>query len=122
MTSENKQRFDAYVAAVENRINALFDGKYSSETALRDAMYYSLSAGGKRIRPVLALEFCRICGGEYENRGGKWICRSCGSYKPEAITGEEMTLLYTAYQKLRLADFAALHFACYPCPYRASRS
>ncbi len=66
MTSENKQRFDAYVAAVENRINALFDGKYSSETALRDAMYYSLSAGGKRIRPVLALEFCRICGGEYE--------------------------------------------------------
>lgn len=28
-----------------------------------EAMRYSLEAGGKRIRPVLVLEFCRICGG-----------------------------------------------------------
>jgi geranylgeranyl diphosphate synthase type II len=28
-----------------------------------DAMRYSLEAGGKRIRPVLVLEFCRMCGG-----------------------------------------------------------
>lgn len=28
-----------------------------------EAMWYSLSAGGKRIRPALMLEFCRICGG-----------------------------------------------------------
>lgn len=34
---------------------------------LFEAMKYSLNAGGKRIRPVLALEFCRICGGEYKN-------------------------------------------------------
>lgn len=27
-------------------------------------MWYSLSAGGKRIRPVLMLEFCRVCGGD----------------------------------------------------------
>ena len=31
---------------------------------LREAMQYSLLAGGKRIRPVLCLEFCRICGGD----------------------------------------------------------
>lgn len=31
------------------------------------AMKYSLCAEGKRIRPVLALEFCRVCGGEYKN-------------------------------------------------------
>ncbi|MBD5139415.1 MAG: polyprenyl synthetase family protein [Ruminococcus sp.] len=31
-----------------------------------EAMGYSLSAGGKRIRPVLAAEFCRICGGDAE--------------------------------------------------------
>ena len=31
---------------------------------LYDAMYYSLLAGGKRIRPVLLLECCRICGGD----------------------------------------------------------
>lgn len=29
-----------------------------------DAMRYSAMAGGKRLRPVLVLEFCRICGGD----------------------------------------------------------
>ncbi len=28
-------------------------------------MRYSLLAGGKRIRPVLVLEFCRVCGGDW---------------------------------------------------------
>lgn len=32
-----------------------------------EAMWYSLSAGGKRIRPVLMLEFCRICGGNVKS-------------------------------------------------------
>ena len=48
---------------------------------------------------------CNNCGGDYEYRHGRWICRSCGSYKPEEISGEEVTLLYTASQKLRLAEF-----------------
>jgi geranylgeranyl diphosphate synthase type II len=29
-----------------------------------EAMRYSILAGGKRIRPVLTLEFCRVCGGD----------------------------------------------------------
>ncbi|MGN0666335.1 MAG: polyprenyl synthetase family protein [Huintestinicola sp.] len=29
-----------------------------------EAMWYSLSAGGKRIRPILVMEFCRIFGGD----------------------------------------------------------
>ncbi len=33
---------------------------------LYDAMEYSLLAGGKRIRPVLVLECCRMCGGNPE--------------------------------------------------------
>lgn len=33
---------------------------------LYEAMRYSLLAGGKRIRPVLLLEFCRICSGDYK--------------------------------------------------------
>ena len=33
---------------------------------LADAMRYSLLAGGKRIRPTLVLEFCRISGGDIE--------------------------------------------------------
>ena len=33
---------------------------------LLDAMRYSLTAGGKRLRPILTLEFCRLCGGDIE--------------------------------------------------------
>ena len=33
---------------------------------LAEAMRYSLLAGGKRLRPMLALEFCRLCGGDWE--------------------------------------------------------
>lgn len=32
-----------------------------------DAMRYSVENGGKRIRPVLTLEFCRACGGKPED-------------------------------------------------------
>ena len=34
---------------------------------LYEAMYYSAMAGGKRIRPYLVFEFCRLCGGVGEN-------------------------------------------------------
>ena len=33
---------------------------------LFDAMRYSLLAGGKRLRPIMVLEFCRMCGGDVE--------------------------------------------------------
>lgn len=43
-----------------------FEGRRSSGLdVMLDAMSYSLSNGGKRIRPVLTLEFCRLCGGNY---------------------------------------------------------
>ena len=41
---------------------------YDSEPQqkLFQAMRYSLLAGGKRLRPLLVLEFCRLCGGDAE--------------------------------------------------------
>ena len=33
---------------------------------LFDAMQYSLLAGGKRLRPIFALEFCRMCGADWK--------------------------------------------------------
>ena len=33
---------------------------------LVDSMEYSLTAGGKRIRPMLVLEFAKLCGGKEE--------------------------------------------------------
>ncbi len=46
---------------IEKAIDALFcDDK---PTVLTEAMKYSLAGGGKRLRPVLMMEFCRISGG-----------------------------------------------------------
>lgn len=34
---------------------------------LYEAMEYSLFAGGKRLRPIFAFEFCRMCGADWKN-------------------------------------------------------
>lgn len=34
---------------------------------LFEAMEYSLLAGGKRLRPIFTLDFCRMCGGDWKN-------------------------------------------------------
>ena len=36
------------------------------QTELFEAMFYSLLAGGKRLRPILCYEFCRLCGGDWQ--------------------------------------------------------
>ena len=48
---------------------------------------------------------CNLCGSNYVYRHGRWVCQACGSYKPEELSNEEVTLLYMAYQKLRMAEF-----------------
>ena len=49
---------------------------------------------------------CNNCGGKYEEQDGRWICQACGSYMPQEISNEEATLLYMAFQKIRLAEFS----------------
>lgn len=46
-----------------------FYGQFSDEPQkeLFEAMGYSLLAGGKRLRAILAFEFCRISGGDWKN-------------------------------------------------------
>lgn len=48
---------------IEGYLSGCFAGT-PAHAALYDAMRYSLLAGGKRIRPLLVLEFCRALGGE----------------------------------------------------------
>ncbi len=56
--NEYKERIDA-------SLGGYFElGSQYSLHGLADAMRYSLLAGGKRIRPMLVLEFCRITGGD----------------------------------------------------------
>ena len=54
-----------YQTAVEKYLNGCFTDE-RPQKRLFEAMRYSLLAGGKRIRPVLVLEFCRICGGDWK--------------------------------------------------------
>ena len=66
-----EQTFDTvlstYQQAVERRLAASFTDEAQPQRQLFEAMRYSLLAGGKRIRPVLVLEFCRLCGGTWEH-------------------------------------------------------
>ncbi len=62
-----KERYDAYLAMLEPALKAAFGSERGYEfDGLLDAMDYSLTAGGKRIRPVLTLEFARLNGLEPE--------------------------------------------------------
>ncbi len=52
-------------ALIENYLARVFAVE-PRHADLQEAMEYSLLAGGKRIRPILTLETCRLCGGEAE--------------------------------------------------------
>lgn len=55
-----------YKKLVDSKLNEYFKPSGLPYDGLLDSMRYSLTAGGKRIRPVLVLEFCRISGGDTE--------------------------------------------------------
>ncbi len=57
------ERYEKYKQMIELSLAAYFAPAGDGADGLRQAMQYSLLAGGKRVRPVLTLEFCRICGG-----------------------------------------------------------
>ena len=60
MTDFDKE-LSAAKALVEKRLAEFFPGD-----GLQAAMRYSLLAGGKRIRPILAMKFCEAAGGAME--------------------------------------------------------
>lgn len=55
-----------YKEKVDAALESYFKGDNMPQKGLMDSMRYSLLAGGKRIRPMLVLEFCRIAGGDIE--------------------------------------------------------
>ena len=56
------ERYAADKELIEKALHSLFRGR-EPHGDIYDAMNYSLLAGGKRLRPVLTLECCRLCGG-----------------------------------------------------------
>lgn len=62
-----EQRNREYRQFVEEYLKKHFE-ELSDEPQKRliEAMQYSLMAGGKRLRPILTFEFCRICGSDWK--------------------------------------------------------
>ena len=65
MNFENRSR--EYREFVENYLAGIYQ-KYvdQPQQPLFKAMDYSLLAGGKRLRPIFVLDFCRMCGGDWK--------------------------------------------------------
>ena len=51
---------------VERSLERYLSREDTLYSVLLDSMQYSVSAGGKRVRPQLTLEFCKLCGGDYK--------------------------------------------------------
>lgn len=60
-------RIQEYRGYIEQYLKAIYI-KYDDQPQkpLFEAIRYSLLAGGKRLRPVFALDFCRMCGGDWK--------------------------------------------------------
>lgn len=59
---------DEYVRLIDGALKSYLDTEPNGfgEEKMLEAMRYSVENGGKRIRPILVLEFCRMCGGDVE--------------------------------------------------------
>lgn len=57
--------YKSYLGKIEDGLDKYFRRR-APHKKLLEAMRYSLLAGGKRIRPVLLLEFCRVSGGDID--------------------------------------------------------
>ena len=64
MNQETKKIFEKYKNLVEQKLDKYIPVKYPEK--IWESMRYSVLAGGKRLRPVMTLETCRVLCGSYE--------------------------------------------------------
>ena len=63
-----KTRSAEYRAYIEEYLKNYYARFHDEpQKLLFDAMEYSLLAGGKRLRPIFAFDFCRMCGGDWRD-------------------------------------------------------
>ncbi len=66
-TEEVKQQLCEYAEMTEEALDKYLPLTDCLQNSVIKAVRHSLKAGGKRIRPALVMEFCRVCGGEPED-------------------------------------------------------
>lgn len=62
-----EQREPYYLQLINTALERYLSDKGLVQQDVVDAMRYSLLSGGKRIRGILLLEFCRMCGGKIDD-------------------------------------------------------
>ncbi len=62
--NEFKAKLGAYVSMTDAALEKYLAGADNPQKKIYEAMRYSVFAGGKRLRPVLLLESCAVCGGD----------------------------------------------------------
>lgn len=61
-----KERCKEYQEYIEKYLSDYYANFHTEpQKLLYDSMEYSLMAGGKRLRPMFAFEFCRLCGADW---------------------------------------------------------
>ena len=62
-----KRDLEEKIALVEAGLKKYLPKYQNGQKEIYDAMEYSLLAGGKRLRPIFAMDFCRMCGGDWRD-------------------------------------------------------
>lgn len=60
----NNDIINSYIDYINSTLEDYVQFTGDEEDRVTEAMLYSLKNGGKRVRPMLVLEFCRVCGGD----------------------------------------------------------
>ena len=63
----NKDELKSRIEKIDNALNLYLKKEDNPQSIIYDAMRYSVFAGGKRLRPMLMLEWCKLCGGSEED-------------------------------------------------------
>ena len=68
-----KAQIEKYCDVVNTELMEYIPEANDGQRDVTKAMRYSLSNGGKRLRPIFVLEFCRMCGGDV-NKALPYAC------------------------------------------------
>lgn len=64
---EFKQTLKQRAEEVEGLLKKYMPAEKGYQKKIMESMNYSLSAGGKRLRPILTMETCKVVGGNVED-------------------------------------------------------
>ncbi len=72
-----KTKYDTYLKAIEGQINTYFEKRDIPQGEVLEAMHYAISAGGKRMRPVLTMGVAELFGADADDAARVSLAVEC---------------------------------------------